>query len=117
MTDAPNVDDLTAAVRDELECLWGDLAMAQLSAINTEWSIQCNGLAERIKNLTMLVGPTPWEKVSITLLENGVYQRLHGEMNVPVEVDMGEVAAVRGRIEARSADRDRWRARNWGGAE
>lgn len=91
--------DLTQAVTDELEYLWNDLDNAMRYAINGTWSIQCDELADRIKTLTQLVGPTHWESVQIRLLENGVYQRIHDELGVEIEPpDMQAVREIRERI-------------------
>lgn len=89
---------LIMAVCDELKYLWSDLDNAIRYAINGKWSIQCDGLEDRIKTLTQLVGPTPWESVPITMLENGVYQRIHDELGIRVEPDMAKVADVRERL-------------------
>lgn len=95
------LETLREAVREELDSLWSDLNIARRDAINGVWSIRCDGLVERIKNLTSLVGATPWEQIQIPLLEDGVYQRIHDEVGIPVEVDMKRVAEVRARIDKR----------------
>lgn len=94
---------LEKACRRELRSLWSDLATAVSRGINTSWSIQCENLAWRIRKLTLLVGPTSWESVSVTLLEEGVYQRLHAEWGIEVTVDMDRVAQTRASIDERSA--------------
>lgn len=66
--------DLRQAVRDELECLWTDLAEARRNALNGQWSVGCDNLAERIISLSRLAGATPWENVEIPLLLDGIYQ-------------------------------------------
>lgn len=94
-------DELAAlrdAVREEVADLWRDLNSAQSRAINGRWSIECDNLEERIKNLTPLVGATPWEEIQIALLENGVYQRIHADLGITVEPDMARVAKVRTQI-------------------
>lgn len=96
--DAQTLDD---AARWELELLWNDLHDARRSAVNGEWSISCDHLAARIKMFTRLVGPTPWEKIQIPLLEDGTYQRIHAEMGVVAEVDMARVAGTRRSIDER----------------
>lgn len=90
---------LEEVMREELSCTWGDLEQAQRRAANDRWSIECTNLEDRIKRLTPLVGPTPWEDVGVRLLENGVYQRIHAEMDIAVEPDMARVADVRKRID------------------
>ncbi len=99
------LETLRAAVRVELELLWGDLDTAKGQAINGEWSMRCDSLVERIKDLTRLVGPTPWDCVGLSLLENGTYQRVHAELGVEATVDMGAVAGHR------AADAERYRSR------
>lgn len=94
---------LEEAAREELVHLWYDLCMAQRNAIRTDWSIQCEGLADRIEALTRFVGPAPWERIQIPLLENGVYQRLHAEWGIGAPVDMQRVAQTRANIDARLA--------------
>ena len=98
--DAQTLDD---AVRWELDLLWNDLHDARRSAANGEWSIRCDGLVARIRMFTRLVGPTPWEKIQISLLEDGTYQRIHAEMGVTAEVDMVRVAELRRYIVDRMA--------------
>jgi hypothetical protein len=91
---------MRAAIVDELVSLWCDLNRAQSRAYNGQWSMECDSLEERIKALTLLVGPTSWENIQINLLENGVYQRIHGDLGIAVEVDMDRVAKVRANIAA-----------------
>lgn len=101
-----DVARLEEVAREELACLWGDLNEARRSAINGEWSIKCDNLTERIKDLTKILGPTPWDEIQIPLLEAGVYQRIHAELGIDVpEVrpDMEEVADIRARLDAQSA--------------
>lgn len=83
---------LEEAARQELAMLWSDLDTAIRTGINTTWSIRCDGLADRIKTLTRFVGPTPWDQVSMYLVKDGTYQRLHEEMGVHVEVDIERLA-------------------------
>lgn len=92
---------LRKACRKELRSLWHDLDHAVRSALNGTWSMGCDDVTHRIKRLTRLVGPTPWEAIQITLLESGVYQRIHAELGIEVTVDMDQVAEVRERIEDR----------------
>lgn len=94
---------LEEATRRELSCLWGDLYEARNSAINGDWSIKCDHLAGRIKDLTLLVGPTPWNEIQAPLLEAGIYQRIHAEISVSVNPDMEQVAQERRRSEERLA--------------
>lgn len=98
--DARTLDD---AARWELELLWNDLHVARRSAANGEWSIRCDHLAARIQMFTRLVGPTPWEKIQIPLLEDGTYQRIQAEIGVHAEVDMARVAETRRSIDERTS--------------
>ena len=92
---------LKKALRRELEYLWSDLDTARRNAIRPgTWTIGCENIEHRIKKLTKLAGPTPWEKVQITLLELGIYQRIHTDLGIDVHVDMDRVAEVRASIEA-----------------
>lgn len=98
------LETLREAVREELDALWSDLNIARRDAINGIWSIRCDGLVERIKALTPLVGATPWEQIQIPLLEEGVYQRIHAELGISVDVDMERVTEVRGHIDERRSE-------------
>ncbi|MFJ6119796.1 hypothetical protein [Streptomyces sp. NPDC092129] len=85
--------------------MWGDLNEARQSAINGQWSIRCDNLEARIKSLTQVVGPTPWDEIQIPLLELGIYQR-HAELciDVPeVQPDMERVAKLRADLERQAA--------------
>lgn len=91
---------LEEVARTELAFLWGDLNDARMYAINGQWSMRCDSLVERIKHLTPLVGPTPWDEIQIPLLELGIYQRIHAELDIDVpemRADLDrQAAAVRG---------------------
>lgn len=93
--------DLTAACVDELDNLWCDLYYAINRAMNCTWSIEANHLKARIQRLTKLVGPTPWEKIQLSLLERGIYQQVHAEIGVDAPVDMERVARTREYIDGR----------------
>jgi hypothetical protein len=84
VTATPTADALTAAVREELVMLWGDLTSAVRYAANGSWSIQCDNLAERITVLSRLVGPTPWDEIDVGTLLSGVYERVHREAGIEV---------------------------------
>lgn len=101
-----DVQKLEAVACEELANLWGDLDQARRYAHNGEWSVRCDGLTERIKNLTRVIGPTPWGQVQIPLLELGIYQRIHSELGIDVpEVhpDMDTVAAMRADLDRQAA--------------
>ncbi len=87
-----------AAVTEQMQ-LWGDLAEAMRVAIAGCWSIRCENVAYRIQSLALLVGPTPWEEVSVVLLRQGVYERVLTEIGVSVpEIDWDNVARCEARI-------------------
>jgi|SRR5437899_1881031 len=88
-------ETLEEVARDELHALWDDLLRARDSALRGRWSMECDWLVGRIKRLTPLVGPTPWEEIQSRLLEDGTYQRIHREIGVEVSVDMEQVAKTR----------------------
>lgn len=94
---------LQKAVQKELSCLWGDLYEARNAAVNGEWSVKCDHLIGRIRELTLLVGPTPWSEIEASLLESGVYQRFHAELGICVSPDMDDVKRARRRSEERLA--------------
>ncbi|MBB1256469.1 hypothetical protein H3146_24400 [Streptomyces sp. OF3] len=94
---------LRQALTEELANLWHDLDAARRSAYQGAWSMQCNWLERRIKRCTQLVGATPWERIQLPLLEDGIYQRIHADLGIEVTVDMEEVARVRESINRRGA--------------
>ena len=94
-------DELRAACQQELEYLWDDLETARRNAILPgTWSMSCESVEHRIKQLTPLVGPTPWEKIQMSLLELGIYQRIHADLGIEVTVDMAKVAEMRAYIDS-----------------
>jgi copper chaperone CopZ len=106
MTETPEpardgTDTLETVARWELLLLWSDLNDARRAAIRGSWSMNCDHLVDRIKKFTQQVGPISWEEINIDLLEDGVYQRVHGEIGITVEVDMAKVAETRASIDAR----------------
>ena len=101
-----DVEKLEAVAREELACLWGDLDEARRSAINGSWSVRCDSLEERIKDLARVVGPTPWERIQIPLLELGIYQRIHADLGIDapeVQPDMDVVAEMRADLDQQAA--------------
>lgn len=88
------------AIREELVCLWGDLDEARRAAFNGTWSIRCANLADRIHALTRIVGPVPWGETSFDLVLAGVYEGVHAEIGVRVEVPMDEVRSQHERYQA-----------------
>lgn len=88
-------DQLRAALREELAHLWDDMSIARRYALNGQWSMQCENVADRIKTITRLVGPTPWGEVPMDVLELGLYQRIHAELGIAAPVDMERVGEIR----------------------
>jgi hypothetical protein len=93
--DAGPAGSLEEAARNELANLWCDLERAVKEANRGGWSTGCIGLANRIRSLTRLVGPARWGEVPFALVDSGLFQRLHAEWEVPVEIDSAEFAAFR----------------------
>lgn len=81
------LETLRNALAEELSYLWTDLQSARHDALNGSWSVGCEWFEGRIKAITPLVGPTPWEKLDIQLIEDGVYQRIHQELGIEAPYD------------------------------
>jgi hypothetical protein len=81
------LETLRSALAEELAYLWTDLQSARRSALKDKWSVGCDWFEERIKAITPLVGPTPWDKLDIELIEDGVYQRIHRELGIEAPYD------------------------------
>jgi hypothetical protein len=81
------LEALREALAEELSYLWTDLQSARRDALNGQWSMGCEWFEGRIKTLTPLVGPTPWEKLDIELIEDGVYQCIHRELGIDAPYD------------------------------
>jgi hypothetical protein len=96
-------EKLREAAKDELALLWHDLSEEVRLAYRNEWSMGCDSKVDRIRTLTLLVGPTAWEDVQLNLLERGIYQRVHAEMGVDAPVDAAALAQELRRREARVA--------------
>lgn len=94
MTDIDETEQLRAALREELACLWSDLAHETQWAHNGRWSVACDNRLMRITAITELVGPVRWEDMPYELLRDGsgLYRRLHAEMGAAVEVDEAGLA-------------------------
>lgn len=82
-----------------LSSLWTDLQHARtFRAINGVWAMACDDIVFRILALTPICGPTPWENVSIDLIEDGIYQKVHEMAGIEYPpIDYGRVAEVRAR--------------------
>lgn len=72
-----------SALRWLLQLAWSDLETARGTAINGRWSMACDDQVCRIVGLTRLVGPLSWEHVSVDLILDGVYERIHEAMGSP----------------------------------
>lgn len=72
-----------AALRWLLELAWDDLESARRDAINGRWSIRCDNQVDRIIGLTRLVGPLPWEHIQVSLILDGIYERIHEAIGTP----------------------------------
>jgi hypothetical protein len=89
-----------SALRWLLQLAWHDLQTARGQAINGRWSINCDGQVSRIVGLTGLVGPVPWEVVSVDLIIDGIYERIHEAIGTPTPLsdsDRRRAQAVRDR--------------------
>lgn len=79
-------------VEYELACLWSDLEQAERDSLSSNPatpSIGMEGIMERIKLATELVGPTGWMSISTEWLMNGQYEywaKYMGiEYNIPTD--------------------------------
>ena len=77
--------DWETAVHQEMACLWNDLAEARDRAINHVWSMECDGLVDRIITLCRLVDPTKWGDIPVTLLIDGTWQAIMRDFGFHVE--------------------------------
>ncbi|MFI1472050.1 hypothetical protein [Streptomyces wuyuanensis] len=94
------LETLRETLRGELSYLWTDLQTARRSAYKGNWSMHCDWIEGRIKTITPLVGPTPWEQLDIELIEDGVYQRIHREIGVEAPYDEDGVRKHRAYLNA-----------------
>lgn len=107
MTDDDRPATLEVAVRDELIQLWHDLYQARRDAIRTDWSIQCENVADRIVELSRFVGATSWENIQCELLRSGFYERVLNDAGITYEpIDWERVAITEASIAGRK-DRSR----------
>lgn len=89
-----------SALQRLLELAWDDLAEARRHAIDGSWSIRCDSMVDRIIGITRLVGPLSWEHVSVDLILDGVYERIHEAIGMPTPLtpaDRARAQAVRER--------------------
>lgn len=71
------------ALRWLLQVAWADLQSARRSALNGQWSMDCDAQVARIVGLTKLTGPLSWEHVSVDLILDGLYEQIHEAMDMP----------------------------------
>lgn len=89
----PSRDQLAEALREELVMLWSDLGtrldyamVANLNPLNERsgWSIEMLSIADRIAEVTELVGSPSWENISVRLLLDGWWDAVHRRAGLPV---------------------------------
>lgn len=86
---------LVDACREELMMLWSDLENTIRDARSGTWSARCDGLRNRIKTLSDLVGPTPWQNISTPFLISEAYARVCDQIGHPVQATEQELAEIR----------------------
>lgn len=72
-----------SALRWLLQLAWNDLQSARLEAANGRWSMACDHQVDRIIGLTRLIGPQSWETISVDLILDGIYERIHELIGTP----------------------------------
>ena len=87
-------------VEYELACLWSDLEREErysLSSSPAIPSIAMEGIMDRIKLATALVGPIDWRSISIGWLMNGRYEHwakyMGIEHNLPTEEELSKIVS------------------------
>jgi hypothetical protein len=102
-----------SALRWLLVLAWHDLQDERRQASNGRWSVACDGQVARIVGLTRLVGPLPWEEVSVDLILDGVYERIHEAAGIPTPLseDDRQRAFAPGPLPLRIVDHDGVRLR------
>lgn len=98
MSEPRHIDsDFAALMREELVYLWADLHAAKVRAMAADgWSVEAEGVRDRIEDFTRIVGAVRWQAVQLDLLED--YEHLHAEWGVPFEpVDWDHVERLKAR--------------------
>jgi hypothetical protein len=96
----PDAEDYASpdvALRWLLRSAWVDLREARDSAIGGTWSMKCDWAVQSIIGLTRLVGPVGWGEVPVSLILDGVYERIHERAGTPTPLtdeDRGRAQAV-----------------------
>lgn len=109
------LDAMRKVLTEELACLWSDFAEARNHAMLRDpnpanryggWSIQMLSLADRIVDITRLVGATPWGEVSFSLLREtgeGWYEVIHEDAGIEYpEIDYEDAKAAKQHYEERN---------------
>ncbi len=93
-----------AALAEEQENLWSDLADQRRNAIRGGWSMGCDWVTTRIVRLALLTGQaTPWEQIPVDLLTSGVYQGILRAAGISfAEPDMDQVRRIEAETSGRS---------------
>jgi hypothetical protein len=93
-----------AALRDAVSVasadLWGDLAYAYRvsEAQPRETSVGCHGLIRRIQDIARVAGPVKAESVDPAMLVSGLYEMVHAEVGIEVEVPDEVFASARAAV-------------------
>jgi hypothetical protein len=92
-----------SAMRWLLNLAWHDLQSTRQAALNGRWSMACDGQVDRIIGLTRLVGTLSWEHVSVDLILDGIYERIHDAIGSPTPLTDDDRRRAREVMERRSA--------------
>lgn len=100
--------DPRALLRDVMVDLWHDLAQAYRTseASPRETSIGCHGLIKRIQDIARHVGPVDPGALEYPMVLTGLYETVHAEIGLDVEVPGELLAAARAYVEAGGQLRD-----------
>lgn len=96
---------LRERLREELMLLWDDLGREHDRANRGCWSIACEGLGDRIKAITELVGPVDWGTIGCRRLTSGWFAQanaLIGIENPHLPTD-GEMRKVQESLDRQTA--------------
>ena len=85
--------ELHEVLREELMHLWSDFSEQKRSAMvrnlnplneGNGWSIGMLGVADRIADITKVVGSIEWQKVNVDLLLDGWWEAIHKRADLEV---------------------------------
>lgn len=82
------------ALKRELENLWNDLGTEVRMAHRGCWSVGCESKAERIERISRIVGPLRPGAIPMTLLADGLYERLHDQWGIDLPTDFRATLAA-----------------------